>query len=196
MKELGIFCGTFNPVHWGHLFLAEYARDQFQLEKVILVTSPSPPHRFEELLPAEDRFEMVAAAAACNANFEASRLELDRQGPSYTVDTLRYFHSLYGDSVRLNLIIGQDNLHQLKTWKEPDVLLSLCRLLVAPRHAEVKREDMEACLPAGSVCDVVGAPRIPVSGSKVRERIKEGRSVLYMVTQEVDEILRKRHHYR
>lgn len=195
MREIGIFCGTFNPIHWGHLFLAEYARDQYGLEKVMIVTSPAPPHRSHGLLDGELRHEMVTAAVAANPSFEASRIELDRRGPSYTVDTLRAYRQKYGEKVRLNLLIGQDNLPHLKTWHEPEVLLSLARLLVAPRHQDVTRADLEQQLPAGTACDVIQAPRIPVSGSQIRQRLKEGRSVLYMVVPEVYRLLVDRKHY-
>jgi nicotinate-nucleotide adenylyltransferase len=133
MKEIGLFCGTFNPIHLGHLLIAECARDQFALEKVLFVTSTMPPHRSGGLLPGIDRFAMVQAAVATNPLFEASTLELDRPGPSYTVDTVKQVLADHNNQVRVNLIIGGDNMPFLKEWHNAAELISLCRLLVVPR---------------------------------------------------------------
>ncbi|MBU6450425.1 MAG: nicotinate-nucleotide adenylyltransferase [Cyanobacteria bacterium REEB67] len=133
MNEIGLFCGTFNPIHLGHLLIAECARDQFKLAKVIFVTSPMPPHRSGGLLPGWDRHAMVVAAIAGNENFEASTVELERPGPSYTIDTVKQIRSLYNDDVRISLIIGGDNVPFLKEWHHANELTTLCRLLVAPR---------------------------------------------------------------
>lgn len=95
--EIGVFCGTFNPIHLGHLLIAECARDQFGLEKVFFVTSPRPPHRSTDLLDGEARHLMVSAAVADNPHFEASRLELERSGPSYTSETIRSLLRIYTD---------------------------------------------------------------------------------------------------
>ncbi|MBX9723479.1 MAG: nicotinate-nicotinamide nucleotide adenylyltransferase, partial [Candidatus Obscuribacterales bacterium] len=127
--EIGVFCGTFNPIHWGHLMLAEFACDQFELDRVIVVTSPNPPHRHQDLLDAEQRHELVVAACLGNGNLQPSRIELDRTGPSYTVDTLRAIseqESKNAENVRLNLIVGQDNLPFLKEWHDSATLFTLC----------------------------------------------------------------------
>jgi nicotinate-nucleotide adenylyltransferase len=133
MNEIGLFCGTFNPIHLGHLLIAECARDQFNLDRVIFVTSPMPPHRSGGLLPGWDRHAMVEAAIAGNKNFEASTAELERSGPSYTIDTVKQIRALHNNDVRINLIIGGDNVPFLKEWHHANELTKLCRLLVAPR---------------------------------------------------------------
>lgn len=188
MRQLGIFCGTFNPIHWGHLLLAEFARDQFQLEKVYIVTSANPPHRREDILDANLRHKMVIAACADNPYFEASSIELERTGPSYTVDTLRYY-SRKNPNAELNLILGQDNLSQLRSWHEPDELLRLCRILVAPRHTAITPDEIASELPSTAKVGVVEFPNIPVSSSMVKQRLREGRTVQYLVTPAVQELL-------
>lgn len=195
MKELGIFCGTFNPIHWGHLLLAEFARDEFNLEKVIFVTSPSPPHRNDGLLNAEMRHELVTAACKSNADFEPSRIELERTGPSYTVDTLRAFKAQFGDNVRLNLLLGQDNLIGLKDWHEADSLFALCRILVASRQSSVTREILNSLLPANAQFELINFPQVPVSSSMIRQRLREKKSVLFLVTKEVNQLLLSNKHY-
>jgi nicotinate-nucleotide adenylyltransferase len=207
MKEIGLFCGTFNPIHLGHLLIAECARDQFALSKVLFVTSTMPPHRSGGLLPGRDRFEMVQAAVATNPLFEASTLELDRPGPSYTVDTVKQVLALHDNQARINLIIGGDNMPFLKEWHNATELVKLCRLLVVPRLRYVGDEptpdnnsiiktitqaqanSYEDCQLEGAQVCVVDFPGIAISASTIRKRVAAGRSVLYMVPPEVNEII-------
>ncbi len=144
MNEIGLFCGTFNPIHLGHLLIAECARDQFALSKVLFVTSPTPPHRSTGLLPGEQRHQLVQAAIQGNTRFEASRLELDRGGTSYTVDTVEQVLAAHSEPTRVNLIIGGDNLPFLKDWHRSQELLTLCRLIVVPRLRYLSEAQAEA----------------------------------------------------
>jgi nicotinate-nucleotide adenylyltransferase len=193
VREIGVFCGTFNPIHWGHLMLAEFARDQFELEKVFVVTSPNPPHRHQDLLEAETRHELVVAGCQSNPNLCPSRLELDRSGPSYTVDTLRAIKELEDSSdLRLNFLVGQDNLLGLKEWHEAAALFSLCRILVATRTSEVTREEIKEELPAGAAFELIDFPQLPVSSSMIRARIRQEKTVLYLVPPQVNEIIEAR----
>lgn len=202
MRDIGLFCGTFNPIHLGHLLMAECARDQFELERVLFITSPSPPHRTSGLLDKEERHAMVAAAVADNPFFEASRLEMDRAGPSYTVDTLRLVKENYGTDTRLNLIIGEDNLPYIKQWRESSEILMLCRLLVAPRQFPTPNPKYGSAagpdggLPAAASIEMMEFPLIPISASEIRERLARGRSIRYMVPPAVYDILMKKRHYR
>jgi nicotinate-nucleotide adenylyltransferase len=198
MKEIGVFCGTFNPIHWGHLLMAEVARDQANLAKVLFVTSPNPPHRKSDLLDAELRHELVSAACSDNDHFEASPVELERDGPSYTVDTLRQLSRQYGADYRLNLIIGEDNLLYVSQWHKAEEIFELCRLIVAPRikqpiHAGMPEK--QAAPPAHVEIITLDVPYAPISGSVIRNRLRQGRSVLYMVTSPVERILREKRLY-
>ncbi|MBX9692414.1 MAG: nicotinate-nucleotide adenylyltransferase [Cyanobacteria bacterium] len=199
-KQLGVFCGTFNPIHIGHLLIAECARDQFKLDKVIFVTSPSPPHREDELLAGESRHKLVAAAIAENSAFEASSIELERDGPSYSVETVEAIRKQTGVATKLNLIIGGDNLSTLHTWHRVGDLVKLCRILVVPRLRYAQEGDglkvvgdeplapVRQEYPEAEICPV-DFPGIAISGSKVRERIRQGKTVLYMVPRCVNEII-------
>jgi nicotinate-nucleotide adenylyltransferase len=202
VRELGVFCGTFNPIHWGHLLLAECARDQFELEKLVLVTSPIPPHKADQdLLSAANRHRLVVAACEGNKAFEPSTLELDRQGPSYTVDTLRELKKQYGDGVRLNLIIGEDNLASIGQWHEAKELFRLCRLLVAPRqdsnHGSPSRgaADSKDLCPDGATMSMIDFPGAGVSSSEIRARLRRGQSVLYFVPPAVNKLLMENKYY-
>ena len=215
MRSLGLFCGTFNPIHNGHLLIAESARDQFELDTVLFVTSASPPHRKTGLLGSEERHEMVQAATADNPYFTASRLELDREGPSYTADTVLHVRKLYGPATSINLIIGGDNVRTVREWNKAEVLIRECRFLVAPRlvyeralaHKAASQRDelvVETIaepssstrfgIPGGRVA-IIDFPAVSISSSMVRKRLLEKRSVLYMVPKVVSEILLARGHY-
>ena len=201
MREVGLFCGTFNPIHLGHLMMAESARDQFQLEKVLFITSATPPHRPSGLLDKEARHELVVAAIANNPYFEASRLELDRDGPSYTIDTIRAVKNQHPEFTRVNLILGEDNLAYLAKWRESDEIQAMCRLLVAPRDFPSPNPKYASDTPGSSQLpdasiEMMDFPLIPISASEIRDRLRTGRSVRYMVTQEVHEILMQKRYYQ
>jgi nicotinate-nucleotide adenylyltransferase len=199
LAELGLFCGTFNPIHLGHLRIAEYAWGQLALDKVIFVCSATPPHRKHDLLDKEIREQMVEAAISGNPHFETSRIELDRPGLSYTADTLTWFRQQYGEDTRLNFIIGEDNLEKLSEWYEFKKIIDLCRLVVAPRTLNCAPDEVE---PLGNFkklfrekFDVVlnmvvlDCPKTDISSSEIRRRLKAGISIKYMVPPKVEEIL-------
>jgi nicotinate-nucleotide adenylyltransferase len=196
---VGLFCGTFNPIHVGHLILAECARDQYQLEKVLFITSPQPPHRQgEALLPAHARHEMVSAAVSDNPAFEASSVELERSGPSYTIDTVQHFQGNF-PGCRIALLIGEDNLHFIKSWHRASELIGMCHLLVAPRVMASRDDAAKSTnsleIPDAQV-DFIDFPHVEVSATSIRHRIRCGKSVRYMVPQAVAEILERKLHYR
>jgi nicotinate-nucleotide adenylyltransferase len=221
-----LFCGTFNPIHNGHLLVAECAREQFKLEKVIFVTSARPPHRHDVSLASTDRHDMVSAAIADNRFFEASTCEIERAGPSYTVDTIKHFANLYGDEFAFNLLLGGDNIIHLRTWHKIEEIYMSCRLLIAPRfsetlgdshagagqeggmHVEAASEaftlsrpssalsDLERLVLKGANHELIDFPFVEISSSAIRKRIKDGDSILYMVPTRVSELIAQRHYYR
>lgn len=181
--SLGIFGGTFDPIHHGHLAVAEEVREALGLERVLLMPASTPPHKpGRPVTAAEHRLAMVELAIAGNPAFEVSHLEIVRGGASYTVDTLR---ALLAQGVTNPvLILSAEALAGFPTWREPERILELCRLAVAPRsghapldHAWVRdrfpgREDRVTFL---------SGPLLPISGSVVRRRAAAGRSVRYLV---------------
>lgn len=201
MEELGIFCGTFNPIHMGHLLMAECARDQFQLQKVLFVTSAQPPHRPNGLLEKELRHQMVIASIQDNPEFEDCCLEVNRVGLSYTIDTLKEVQKEYGPNVRLNLILGEDNLPYLKQWRNSEQIFQMCRLLVAPRvfpspnpkYGSQRPGPQEVC---EAHIEMLDFPLVSISASNIRERCRQGRSVRYMVAPAAYEILMTMGHYK
>lgn len=196
MKQLGLICGTFNPIHCGHLLIAECARDQFKLDRVLFVTSPKPPHRKDHQLEARARHEMVSLAVSGNIYFQASDLELNRSGESYTSDTVRQIIQI--EKSKINLIIGSDNLPHINSWHDWSYLLANCRILVAPRLIDLEvncqsgKSNME--LPAGDFAAIDLLPS-SISSSAIRQRLQLGKSIRYMVPDAVNKLIHERGYY-
>jgi nicotinate-nucleotide adenylyltransferase len=184
MASVGILGGTFNPPHIGHLVCAQEARAQLGLDRVVLMPVHAPPHKQVGEDPGpEVRAQLCRAAVAGEDGFEVSTLEIDRGGPSYTVDTLRELHgSQEGDE--LTFIVGGDMASSLPSWREPEAVLELARLAVAERE-ELRRQEIAerlgALRGAGERVIFFTMPRLDISSSDVRARIAEGRPVRWLV---------------
>ncbi|HEU4703345.1 MAG TPA: nicotinate-nucleotide adenylyltransferase [Conexibacter sp.] len=191
--KLGILGGTFNPPHIGHLICAQEALDQLALDRVVLMPASEPPHKQVAADPgSEARYELCRRAVAGDERFGVSRLELERAGRSYTVDTLKALHDQHPQD-DLTFIVGGDMARSLPTWREPEAVLELATLAVAER-AGSEREDIRGELRAlrGASTERVrffDMPRIDVSSSMLRERVATGRPIRHLVPDAVaDEI--------
>jgi nicotinate-nucleotide adenylyltransferase len=215
-----VFGGSFNPIHFGHLLVADDIAETLALDRVLFVPAATPPHKpAAELAPAAHRFEMARLAIAEHPRFEVSDVELRRSGPSYTVDTLEALRPR-GD---LHLIIGSETFLDLLSWREPRRVAGLARLVVVPRTGitfdgdsepaqKVLSElglgrftisggpDMAPALPptADERKDpvLVGAASLPISGSDLRKRAREGRSLAYRMPAVVAAYIREHGLYR
>ena len=175
MSRVGIFGGTFDPVHHGHLIMAEEAVVRLKLDRMIFMALNLPPHkRAPHLADVEHRISMLRLATKTNRRFAVSRLEADRGGLSYTVNTLETLHrTLSGE---LFFLMGQDSLEEFPRWREPERIVALARLVVVPRGpGKVAR------LPARLRRRVVSLdpPRVDISSSEIRRRIRAGLTVRY-----------------
>ena len=170
MTRIGIFGGTFDPVHNGHLIMAQEAVARLKLDRMLFVASNRPSHkRAPGLAAIEHRMAMLRLATRGNARFEVSRLEADRVGRSYTVNTLEALHrSSDGD---LYFLMGQDSLEDFPTWREPGRIARLARLVVVPRGDG--RQPRVAAMLRGRV-SFLEPPRIGISSSEIRRRLKHG----------------------
>lgn len=192
MKRLGIFGGVFNPVHLAHLIMAEDIRQQMHLDKVIFIPSANPPHKnHADLIDARSRLEMVNLAIKDNEYFESSDIEIQNaeQSKNYTVNTLLGLREKYKDeNVKLYLIIGMDNLIQLHTWKDPGKLFMLSEVIVMNRPgyliSDVKNEYAKQVL-------FVPAPDINISATDIRHKIREKKSIKYLVSDSVEKYIKE-----
>lgn len=193
--------GTFDPIHFGHLVAAEAARCEFGLDKVIFVPSGRPPHKpHGPVTDKESRYLMTVLATINNPFFEVSRVELDREGYSFTVDTLKEFRSQFTGNVELFFITGADAVLQIFTWKAAEQLLDLCTVIAATRPG-YPLEELKATVEAinrttkGHV-EVLQVPALAISSSDIRHRVKEGRSIKYLLPDAVEHYIMKRGLYR
>lgn len=191
--RLGILGGTFNPPHLGHLVCAQEAHDQLALDRVVLMPAARPPHKKVAADPgAEVRYDLCRRAVAGDERFDVSRLELDRPGQSWTVDTLRTLRDEHPQD-DLIFIVGGDMARSLPTWREPEAVLELATLAVAER-AGSEREDIRGELRGLDAATrervrFFDMPRIDVSSSQVRERVATGRPIRYLVPDAVAEAI-------
>lgn len=197
--RLGILGGTFNPIHLGHLIAAEEARVAMGLDEVVFIPAGEPYlRRDKDLAPKEDRWAMVRAAVATNRSFVASRLELDRPGPTYSVDTLETLHGQRSGAYWF--ILGADTLGQVAQWKEPKRIVRLCRLAAVSRPgldvAGAVAELVRAVPAAAGRVDMVAGVHIGISATEVRRRVREGLSITYRVPDVVERIIKERGLYK
>jgi nicotinate-nucleotide adenylyltransferase len=190
--RLGVFGGTFDPVHLGHLRAAEVARESLHLDRVLFVPSGKPPHRPSAVASALDRYAMLALANSAHPDFVLSDLELRREGPAYTVDTLEALHEQAPGS-ELFLVIGADAFADIASWREPERVLRLCTAAVVDRPG---RAAPFPELPALARVVRVERPTLPFSSTEIRRLIKAGHSVRYVVPEEVADYIEKRELYR
>jgi nicotinate-nucleotide adenylyltransferase len=196
--RIGILGGSFNPPHVGHLIMAQEAHGRLGLDRVVFMPVSIPPHKLLEDDPGpEERFELCRLAVAKDERFAVSRLELDRGGASYTVDTLREIHAGAPED-ELTFIVGGDMAYGLPTWREPEAVLDLATLAVAERE-DVRRRDITervAALRGADRLTFFDMPRIDVSSSAIRRRVREGRPIRYLVPDDVSRLIGARGYYR
>jgi nicotinate-nucleotide adenylyltransferase len=207
MKAVAIFGGTFNPVHHGHLVVAEEVRTRLHLDKVIFVPTHTPPHKdLADLAPTSHRHLMLTLATLSNPGFEVSTFEMDRGGKSYSIDTVRHFRSRLGEGVQLHFIVGADMLEDLSGWREVGELRKLCRFVAVPRPGhDVQKTLQRQVLTAGDLSSAEGlledvmvedTPLMDISATDIRRRVKEGKSIKYLVQETVEQYILHQKLYR
>lgn len=191
--KLGIFGGTFNPPHLGHLIVAESVCEQLRCDTILFIPSANPPNKSESTVaPAGDRLQMTRCAVEGNARFDVSDIEAQRGGLSYTVDTVTALARLYPKAA-LSLIIGADNLLEFQTWKLPDEILTHVSLVAITRPGYVVQQDHGKF---AKIATFVNVPQINISGTDVRRKVKMGRSIRYLVPKAVEEYIRVKGLYK
>jgi nicotinate-nucleotide adenylyltransferase len=192
-RRIGILGGTFDPIHLGHLVLAEQVKEKLRLDQVIFIPSASPPHKTKrKLSPTKDRFQMTKLALQQNSAFSVSDIELKRGGLSYTVDTLKEFKKLYRDS-KIYFLTGSDVLNELQTWKDPEQIYKLVKVVIAIRPC-FDIFDFENYFAKKSI--IVPITGMDISSTQIRERVKREQSIRYLVPAKVEEYIRKKKLYQ
>lgn len=199
-QRIGIMGGTFDPIHIGHLVTAEAVRNEYGLDKVLFIPAATPPHKQnQKVTPAIHRYIMTAMATYSNPHFHVSSLELDRPGPSYTIDTIYELIDKFGPQVEIYFITGADAIQEIPTWDRIEELLGLCQFIAATR---------QGCVP--SVDNIkehfgelgrrrihrLNTPELEISSTDIRSRIKKGFSIKYIVPESVENYILKEGLYR
>jgi nicotinate-nucleotide adenylyltransferase len=191
-RRVGIMGGTFDPIHHGHLVAASEVASRFDLDEVVFVPTGQPWQKVDEKVsPAEDRYLMTVIATAANPRFAVSRVDIDRGGPTYTVDTLRDLRRAYGPEAQLFFITGADALDKILSWKEVDEAFEQAHFIGVTRPGF---ELSDAHLPDHAV-SLVQVPAMAISSTDVRSRVAAGQPVWYLVPDGVVQYIAKRHLY-
>lgn len=191
VQRIGVMGGTFDPIHLGHLMIAEAVWNEYRLDKILFIPSANPPHKSNVLTSAKHRFNMALLATCSNPHFEVSSIEMERQGPSYTIDTIKELKQIYGDKAELYFIIGADSIKELPTWHNIDELLTLCHFVATRRPGyepdlKLVEEDYK-----DADIRVLETPELEISSTDIRRRIKKGYSIQYITTEQVQQYIRK-----
>ena len=200
IKRLGIFGGTFNPPHIGHLIIAQTALEELKLDKIIFMPSGNPPHKTDgDVIDASHRFNMTKLLIKDNPSFDILDIEVKSEELSYTANTLKKLNKIYKDT-DIYFIIGADSLVQFHTWKNPEVICDNAKLAIAKRN-EVNADSFERSKEFvedeyGADIKVVSMPTIQISSTQLRQRIADNLSIRYRTTAEVEEYIIKHKLYK
>jgi nicotinate-nucleotide adenylyltransferase len=206
--RVGLYGGSFNPIHFGHLRAAEEDREVLNLDLLYFIPAASPPHKQEgDLATAEQRLSMVRLATKGNRHFMVSDAEIRRPGRSYTIDTVRHFKETMRAPAELHLIMGTDQFNELDTWKDSDELVNLCHLVVHTRpltdalslhpslatvkHFGYVREDDHYVHPGGYTLAFVTTTFLPISATMIRRKIAAHESVRYLLPEDVTDYIHR-----
>ena len=188
--KIGIMGGTFNPIHFGHLILAESAYENLELDSVVFIPAGIPPHKQdEEIVSKKDRLKMVDLAIDDNNHFEVSTIELDKKSISYSFETLELLKE-ENTNTNYYFITGSDSLYNIEKWKAPEKLLALCELVVASRSDEnldrLKQHKKVIEKKYRTTVHILNMPTIELSSSDIRDRVKNGKTIKYFVPKDVE----------
>lgn len=192
--KIAIMGGTFNPIHNAHLLSAEQVHDGLGYDKILFIPSARPPHKEPlDIIDPEHRYQMTRLAIEDNPDFEVSRIELDRNGASYAIKTIKELQSIYGDGCKLAWIIGADSLIEFTIWKDFDELLETCHFIATTRPNYCIDKALPDIHNRVQVYSITG---LNISASEIRERVRERRSIRYLVPTAVEDYIHQHGLYR
>ncbi|HHT50137.1 MAG TPA: nicotinate-nucleotide adenylyltransferase [Eubacteriaceae bacterium] len=201
-KQIGIIGGTFDPIHYGHLIAASWARECLSLEKVIFMPAGTPPHKLKNnVLDPIHRYNMVLLAINDQPYFEVSSLEINRKGPSYTIDSARELTEKYREeSTRILFIVGADSILELHTWKDYKKLLSKYYFIAVSREGYEKKQFYKRIEEIHNIYGKriynVEIPAIGISSTKLREMVKSNKSIRYLLPPSVEQYIKENSLYK
>ena len=186
--------GTFDPIHYAHLLIAEDVRRRFKLPQIVFMPSGSPPHKKDyEVTSAEDRYIMAVLATSGNPNFAVSRMELERPGPSYTIETIRQLKARMGEGAQVSWVTGADAVLEILTWHQPDAILDEAQIIAVPRPGfDLEKLDETLGAERASKVTIIDAPLAEISSTMIRERVRAGESIRYLTPRAVIDYIEKR----
>ncbi len=199
-RRLGIMGGTFDPIHYGHMVAAETARDELGLDHVLFIPSGSPPHKVErQITDSALRYEMVRMSIQSNAHFMVSAMEIEREGPTYTIDTLRILQELFPEQ-ELFFITGTDALKELLTWREPEEVIRMAKIVGVSRPGYDSQGLMENILAKYPFSErrisLLEIPALAISSTDIRDRVSGKKSIRYLLPDEVLLFIEQNHIYK
>lgn len=197
-KSLAVMGGTFDPIHYAHLLIAEEVRRRFQLPQILFMPSGTPPHKKAyEVTSAEDRYIMALLATSDNPQFAVSRMELDRPGPSYTIDTIRQLKARIGEGAHVSWVTGADAVLEILTWREADAVLDEAQIIAVPRPGfDLEQLDETLGASRASKVRIVDSPVTGISSTMIREHVRAGESIRYLTPRPVIDYIEKHGLYR
>ena len=193
-NRIGIMGGTFDPVHYGHLFIAQTALDKLNLDKVLFIPTGRPPHKRENIITdADRRVHMLKLATKSNPKFEISTIEIDRQKISYTIDTVNELYQYYGRETQFYFIMGSDAFRYIETWKEYRELFKIVKFIVMTRQISKNGsldEKIKLLIKEYDASIIkIEIPFLDISSTIIRKGIKEGNSIKYLLPENVEEYI-------
>ena len=192
--RIAIMGGTFNPIHYAHLLSAEQVYDRLDFDKILFIPSARPPHKDDgEIIDSEHRYQMARLATSDNAHFDVSRIELDRTGPSYAIQTVKELQTLYGSACELAWIIGADSLIEFKIWKNFDELLDICHFIATTRP-NYNLDNVPPTL--RSRVQIFPITGVDISATKIRRHVRKGVSIRYLVPEPVRQYIDRHKLYK
>lgn len=196
INRYGIMGGTFDPIHLGHLVIAEEIRQKFKLDKVIFIPAGNPPHKNpKKITSGEHRYKMTLLATISNPYFDVSTIELDKNKTTYTIDTIRELKECCKDSAEFYFITGADSLLELSTWKDVDQLLGMCKFIAATRpgfnKSKIVTKVKELESKYNKSIHTVSVSALQISSTDIRNRIKRGETVKYLLPEAVESYIVK-----
>ena len=201
-KRVAVMGGTFDPIHYGHLVTAEAVRHEFQLDQVLFIPTGKPPHKASDTVSdSESRYLMTLLATESNDHFYASRMEIDRSGFTYTIDTIHALQQIYPVDTEIFFITGADAFYQMFSWHNAEELLKTCTFVAATRPGYQKEELIQRI--SATIQDhpmqrfhFLEVPALAISSSDIRARVRSGRPIKYLVPEAVENFIKKHRLYQ